>query len=964
MTMTFLGKWSLAQGTSVLRIDMTSGVLSVGTTPSDGSDKFNAYGTASAFILQGANGLYVVAAGNGYAATKQASDPLNQFTLADAGSGDVRVLDLGPGGTGPTQYYWNNAGGALQQIAKSGSPPATTAFTQTVVTVGLSTILQDGFGTPQPDLTWVNLSGVDFTQATGLLDFTQSTMTHADLSNTKFSPGTPFDDSTGPYVSFADAMLNSCSIANIDFTKANFTKAHMQQISAEKCTFTDAVMNGADLKNARNLANTKFLRTKLRKVDFSSTGNILDTDFTGADLTEAVFTGALVTGTMTISGANLTGAALNNPDPKRITIFPKMIVLDGQTNFTAAKLQNIDFSGYTLDGMLFSQADMTGCKFIGASLTNAELSYAVLDGANFTGTVRMNGANLSNASLKGADLTNAQLGALSSLFSVTSGTPDYTKFLKALQDNVPGDVKDVFAANGYTLQGTITITASKFSSTTWTVAATAPTPVTYTVVKQLVGGVDTLAVYLPTTPAVLSNAFMVSVVLKNANLIGVNASGASIYGINGVNPNLNQALLTEAQFSNANLGNADFSNCFSLAGVSFDYAILTNAVFQGATLSTAASGLRTSFIGANLQSANFDGATLNNITFTNAAFGVANPNIPSSSNGVWLFSLSQAQQALISGELTNAAAHQFPLSMPSLSQLQTPGPVGRGIAQQFATAGITLTSDAILAIMGDSAYWQVTDGATDYVIFQSYDSQTRPALGVAAGTKYTPTPQFTLPLSLQSHLNNGPADAAVAAAFKAAGRPLTPAAQIKTALHPTDWQIINGAAGTPPYAVYSIWLDLSAGNTTITVRPALTSVIAAFNNASIALSNRTTVSTISSGGWMVSNDSENPFNPVKNYIIFNVIPNSTTTGLDVFGFYMRIERQTTPTESGFYNIPAGVTKLAQTQMQAPGMVCPNGEFATSNQRNGLAYDLWLRARVAPRPPFCVPDPLGMYSCPQ
>src|SRR5262249_4173974 len=220
------------------------------------------------------------------------------------------------------------------------------------------------------------------------------------------------------------------------------------------------------------------------------------------------------------------------------------------------------------------------------------------------------------------------------------------------------------------------------------------------------------------------------------------------------------------QFANANLGNADFSSAH-LDGVSFDYALLTNAVFQHAWVITAASGLRPSFTGANLQSAVFDGATLTNVIFTNAAFGVANPNDSTKTAGVWLFSLSQAQQTLIAGELENAAKHQFALTLPVLSQLQTPGPVGPAIVTQFKSKGaITLTADAVLAIMTESIYWQLTDGATQYAIFQSYDTvNSRPALGVASGTDYTPTPEFTLPLSLQSYLNNGPVNATVVAAF-------------------------------------------------------------------------------------------------------------------------------------------------------------------------------------------------------
>jgi uncharacterized protein YjbI with pentapeptide repeats len=967
MTMNFLGKWTVGQGADVVRIDMSSGVLSLGPAPSDGSQNFNAYGTESGFILQAANGLYVVTSGDGYAATKSASDALNQFSLVSADSGTVRICDLGINGSG-TAYYWNNDGGALKRVARSDSPPATTAFSQTVVTVGLATILQQGFDSPQPDLTWVNLSGADFTQAQSNLDFTQVNLTHANMSGTKFGQGTAFDDSTAPYVDFSGATLLGCSIGGTNFSNANFSNANLQQIQADSCDFTNATLTGANFKNAINLAKAKFISAKVQGVDFSGTGNIYLTDFSKADLTGASFTGASVTGKMTITGANLTGAALNNPGGN-VTIYPKMIVLDSDTNFTRAQLQYIDFSGYQLGGMIFTAADMTGCNLHGANLTNTDLSYATLDKVSFTGTVRMNGANLSNASLRDADLTNAQLGALSELFSVGSGTANYKAFLTALQSDDATGVQTVFSANGHVLTGTVTITKSRFSSTTWTVEATSP-PMAYTVVQEKVGGVDALDVYEPTTPAVLSNAFMVNVKLTSANLIGVNASGASIYGVGGSNPNLNSALLQNAQFDNVNLGNADFSSA-NLAGVSFDYAILTNAVFQNAQLSTAAGGAQASFVGANLQSANFDGTTLTNVVFTNAAFGVANPNDATLPAGVWLFSLSQADQTLIVPQLQNAAntnppstpPRQFTLSLQSLQQLQVPGPVGAGIVAGFkSNGGIALTSDAVLTIMSESVYWRVTDGSTHYVIFQSYDSKNyTPALGVAAGSDYTPTPQFILPLSLENDLTNGPVDAAVVAAFKSAGHPISTSAQITVAQHPTDWQVINGQPG---YEVYSVWLDLSAGTTKITVRPTLSAVIAAFNNASIALSIRSTVLAISSGGWQVNNDAENPFNPVKNYIIFNLIPNKTTKSLDVYGAFMRIERNKSPTETEYFNIPAAVTKLTQAQMASPGNVCPNGDFSTTNQKNNLPYDQWLRARVTPRPPFCVPDPAGLYVCPR
>lgn len=959
MAMTFFGKWTLTQANADVQVDLSSGVLSVAAPPSNFSDRFNAYGSAAAFVLQAANGLYVVSAGTGYAATKAATDPINQFTLESDGAGNVRVVDLGVGSGGATRYYWNTVDGALNQLVKAVSPPATTLFVENVVTPGLATILAQGFDAPEPDLTWVDLSGTDFSQSPANLDFTKTTLVHADLSHTTFSQGTAFDKSKADYAKFVGAKMQDCSIGSATCTYADFTKARLDGIEADSTDFSHATLTEASFNQAINLAHAKFIDANAQSVDFRGTANIVDTNFAGANLTNAKFTGSSVTGTMTITGANLTGAALNNPGGN-VTIYPGYIVLDRNTNFTGALLQYIDFSKYTLSGVVFTGADMTACDFHGATLTGAELSYATLDNAKFTGTVLMNGANLSNASMRDADLTNAQLGALSSLFSVGSGTPNYAPFLTALQNGEAAGVQSVFAANGYTLSGTVTITPSRFSSTTWTVQASAPTPRSFTVERETVGGALALDVYTPTSPAVLSNAFMVNVNLTGANLIGVNASGAAIYGISGHNPNLNSAFLQNAQFSNANLGNADFSSAH-LGGVNFDYAILTSAVFQNAELTTSGDGTRASFASANLQGANFDGATLNNIVFTNAAVSVANPANPVIPAGTWLFSLSPSEQALILPELRAAAAQQFSPVLDVFQQLQTPGKVGTAIVRQFQSNGITLTSDAILTIMGESIYWQVTDGTTQYVISRSFDANNYvPALGVAAGDAYSTDADFFLPLSLEAQLRNGPADPAVIAAFKTAGYPISSAAQLTAALYPSEWQVINGAPG---YAVYAMWLGVTGNGLTLTARPSIPNLIAAFYNTSIALSSQATVTALpTNNGWAVSNDSEDPYNPVTNYIVFNLIQSSAGP-LNVYGAVMRIARYKTPADREYYNIPSGITQLTQAQMASPGNVCPNGDFATTNQTNKLAYEHWLRARVSPRPPLCVPDPQGMYFCP-
>lgn len=959
--MVFIGKWRLTQAAMSVRIDQATGILALGSGDAGGNDHFNAYGTATQFVLQGANGKYVVWTGSAYAATGTVDGAINQFTWLASGAAAGGMVDLGIDGSGADRCLWNAQGTSLTRTAYVTPPPPSATFALNIVTPGLAEILRGGFDSPMPDLIWVNLAQTDFTQALARLDFTTSLLNNADLSHCQFDYSTAFDGSQAPGVRFIGARLQLSSFGSVNCQGADFTDANLAGVQADNGDFTNATFTNAVLKQAGNLAHARFVNAKCQNADFSGTLNIYDTDFTGADLTGARFTGASVTGSMTIRGANLTDAALNNPSG--VTIYPGKIILDATTNFTRCQLQNIDFSGYMLANNIFTGADMTGCSFHGATLTGAELAYAKLDTCKFTGTALLNGANLSNASAKGADFTNAQLGALSSLFSVADGSANYTILLDGLNTDNAAKVTQVFAANGYTLAGTVTITPSRFSDITWTVQATAPTTQSYTVIQQSIGGVMTLTVYSPTTPAVLSNAFMVNAIMTGANMIGVNAAGASIYGIGGSKPNLNAALLQDAAFNNANLSNADFSSA-DLGGVNFDYAILTNSVYQHARLTTSGTGTRASFVGANLQSANFDGAVINNVNFANAAVSLANPANGSLSAGVWLFTVPQPQAALITAELGAAASGQFTLTNQALQQLQTPGPVGPGIVNAFKQQGITLTADAVLSIMGEGIYWQLTDGTTHYVIFESYDPRAyAPALGVALGSQYTTSAQFYLPLSTEPYLKNGPVTPQVIAAFAAASHPISASAQVIIAQHPTDWQIINGA---PAYQVYALWLAVvSNAGLTITVRPAIPNVISAFAAASTALSTRATVSKLSTNnGWYVSNDAQDPYNPVINYITFNLIQGQPNDPVDVYGAVMRIARLSGPDDLQYFNIAPGITVLAQSQLSGPGNVCPNGDFATTNQANGLPYTKWLRARVAPRPPRCIPDPNGMFFCPR
>lgn len=1033
--MIFFGKWTFGQPNTDVQIDMASGTLKVAAVPADGSDRFNAYGTAAAFVLQAANGKYVVTSGSGYAATSATSTSVNQFTLEDAGSGAVRVVDLGINGKGPRQSYWNVASGALNSIDKSNSPPATTSFNQSIVTVGLSAILATGFQTPQPDLTWVDLSNADFTQAQQALDFSQTILTNANLSSTKFEMGIPFDTCSGQSVNFAGATLAGCSFNSSHLEKSNFTCAVLTGADVSSAWFNDATLTGIHLNQQSNIANAHFNGAKLQGADFTNCGNVFQTDFTGADLTGAKFTGSSITGTMILNDANLTNANLNNAwywivtdgatnyviaqgygqswydtslgvapgtnynakpqffiprslkdsfQPGAVTpslasafqlnggitltggatlatrqyvsIYPKMLQFNSNTNLTGTNLQCLDLRGYDLSKMVMAHADFSGSKLDNVDLSGSDLSYANLSGVTLTGGIPMFGAILSNANFTNADLTSAQMGALSELFAVpSSSTSEYNRFLTALTSNNPADVTAVFAecTNNKIQLTNPTIIPSVFASgRVWTVLSGQQS---YSVRLVTTNAGTSLQVSQPATAAVLTNAYLRGATLTAANLYQVRASGIQLYGGAKLDGN---AILEGAQFNNGNLANANLKQA-ALYGVNFDYCILNNADFTGAHLTVNSSGGQASFNSANLQGAVFSDSQLANAIFTDAAVSVP---LPSSTQpaGVWLFDSDPQYSQLLIAELNTASDKNKNFSMDKqAANVLKPGVVPSPIISQFAAQQIPLSPTAIVSVMGEGPYWQVTDGSNKYVIFETCDKANyMPALGVAFGTTPVVDPKFFIPYSLESQLIPGPAPATVVNAFKTNGITLSSAATVSVLQQFTDWQIADVSGN------YSLWLGLSMSCTLqVTVSPSTPFLQQLFTNYSSPLSRRATIRTGKAAGvWTINNDSDNPFNPIVNYINFNVVQNAAG-GLDVYGSKLRIRRLVGANQQEYQNISCDITRLAASDL-VNSTTCPNSLLVSSNTKDGLPVDQWMRSRVLPRAPLCVPSGDGTYYCPR
>ena len=270
--------------------------------------------------------------------------------------------------------------------------------------------------------------------------------------------------------------------------------------------------------------------------------NLTNVSFAGADLTNSVFTSNTLDHTTNFSAAILAGVDFSGEDLGRGVDLSTSFLSD-TTNFAGAVLSDFPTSqqGVNLSCLINGTTQTGGCafpqgttEFKGASMQYATLTNVVLSEANLEQTMlegaNLIGAKLTFASLKGAKLNGAHLGV------------------------DPG----------------------------------------------------------MTGAAVLSNAYMIDVDLTDADMRTVDFTGAHIYGA-ATDALLVRTLLDSADFTDAILDGAVFTDA-SLPAAVFNGAQLVNASFDGATLTNA------KFDGAYLQGADFSTAkTVEGIVLSNSA---------------------------------------------------------------------------------------------------------------------------------------------------------------------------------------------------------------------------------------------------------------------------------------------------------------------------------------------------------
>jgi Pentapeptide repeats (8 copies) len=405
------------------------------------------------------------------------------------------------------------------------------------------------------------------------------------------------------------------------------------------------------------------------------------------------------------------------------------------------------------------------------------------------------------------------------------------------------------------------------------------------------------------------------------------------------------------QFDGANLSGVNLKQA-RLHGVNFGHATLTGAQFDGAWLTPDGNGGQASFANANLQGATFTDAKLQDAILTDAAVAVLRAEGSTDVDGVWLFDEDEPGPLLDQLAAGIKQATLDPRFAGQLVQGLMPDAVRTALGKQ----GVTLGTDALITVQSTGPLWTIADGGTTYRLFHACDTdQYTPALGVSKQALLVPA--FKIPLYLASSLKSGPVPDSVRTAFQAKNVTLGDRATVTAGSMNIDWQFVDSNSS------YDAWLGLNLDcQLTITVRRAIPGVLDLFATHSLPLTRRATISAAPSGRWLVDNDSNNPFNPIVNYIKCIVSNDPTADTLDVYGNMLRVLRVGPDGSQTFTNIQVKATGLAQKDLQ-PSTVCPNSARTKVNVSDKRPFKRWMRARELPKPPFCVPSADGAFYCP-
>lgn len=255
----------------------------------------------------------------------------------------------------------------------------------------------------------------------------------------------------------SELVISKCSMIGTSFSAADFTRAVLQGINAERADFGHACLLDAKLSHfngaGANFAAADLTRLQGEQVIWNraslasahlTEAHLEDSRFLGADLSNAICRSA------SFHRCHFTNARLEEADFR-------------DADLSYAILSELDLTGARFDRANFQGAHMVRCCLEGMELADAEFHRANLHDAIFTDSIMpladfsqaiLFGAKLANvdwegANLRGADLTNAtfHMGSSrsglvgSSIASYGSRTGFYTDELHEQDFKAPEEIR-------------------------------------------------------------------------------------------------------------------------------------------------------------------------------------------------------------------------------------------------------------------------------------------------------------------------------------------------------------------------------------------------------------------------------------------------------------------------------------------------------------------------------------------
>lgn len=431
------------------------------------------------------------------------------------------------------------------------------------------------------NLNGANLIGTDFTGA----DLTGASMVGAIV-------GQANDDDTPIATSFQDARMvgisaNGLSFDAADFTRANLSRALLNNVSFQETDLTDANLSQALLNGA----------------------SVQGDSLTGTNFTDAVLNGAVLDG-LTLESVALNNAELNGTSFVEC-VFNTMS-FDGadftRADLTLARLTDADLRGAKFNDTTLAQVEIVGGDLSAVNLSGADLTGAFISGVSMQGII-LDSAILRNATLIQVDMTNGYAnGADLTLALLEETSADRCDFQRSTFSNTQLVDVSLVAAD---------LTRSSFSN----VVTEGTIDMSFATLE------GAIFVFSQFSRATLTQAFMDNVIVDSVDFDRANFDGTSMRNArvlftdftntSAVGANMFGSTWLSSDLTSADLSEADISQV-EMSGNTMDYATF-NAADMELTRLRNASLIRANLDSANLLRANLTGAILFYATLNNAS---------------------------------------------------------------------------------------------------------------------------------------------------------------------------------------------------------------------------------------------------------------------------------------------------------------------------------------------------------